>query len=168
MKDLKTLREEQLRIEGIAALDGVQKDAAKDWEDLLNYGEMLDLPLTLGQFVPCNAEGEPIEEPYEEGCKAKSNNCYGDPCVCKKYDEKVKAYEKAKEAVIFEGWSYVQTGETFYIENKHFGMDWYGNDGSIRLVARLSCGGFAVKCKTVSTINDLTEATKDNKIKLKQ
>ena len=56
-----------------------------------SYNEYIDYtaqPLELGQFIPCNSKGEPMEKPREED---------GEP-------GKKMEYQKALDKVLFEGW----------------------------------------------------------------
>lgn len=130
--------------------------------DVRAYINFLDTPLQLGHFVPTDSEGNVLEEPKAFEAVCKNWEAYH-PSVTRG----CIAYQAAKDAVLFEGWEYVQTGSTFYIQNKNWGIDWYGEKGSIRLFVRTAKSFGKQSNNIIETINDLAEATKDNPIKLK-
>lgn len=72
-------------------------DLMIDCDDYLKFAET---PLELGQFVPC-LEGNVLEEPkkYEDWRYGVPNELYSD-----KWLNECRAYQEAKERVIFEGW----------------------------------------------------------------
>lgn len=85
-----------------------------------NYANFLSQPLTLGMFVPCDEEGNVLEEPYNYSDWRKSNNFdrhnYDDV-------EILQQYQQAKEGVLFEGFEVKGKWELpfdydFAIENK--------------------------------------------------
>lgn len=65
------------------------------------YAQFLKTPLDLGMFVPCDENGNVLEEPIstyytpEFGIQKHPQECF---------EEDLNAYNKAKERVIFEGW----------------------------------------------------------------
>lgn len=61
---------------------------------LSDYKDFLKTPLTLGMFVPCDEEGNVLEEPI-----SSDPNSLSDPYFMKDLED----YQKAKERVIFEG-----------------------------------------------------------------
>lgn len=130
--------------------------------DVRAYINFLDTHLQLGHFVPTDSEGNVLEEPKAFEAVCKNWEAYH-PSVTRG----CIAYQAAKDAVLFEGWEYVQTGSTFYIQNKNWGIDWYGEKGSIRLFVRTAKSFGKQSNNIIETINDLAEATKDNPIKLK-
>ena len=67
------------------------------------YAELLKQPLTLGMFVPCDEDGNSLEEPKE------SNYNLGD-IHAGYYRKDLTKYQQAKERVLFEG---------FEIHNRH-------------------------------------------------
>lgn len=70
-----------------------------------NYAQFLKQPLELWMFVPCDENGNVLEEPKGEKC------CGGavDHCGCNgflQYDEEsIYCYQQAKERVLFEATS---------------------------------------------------------------
>ena len=89
-------------------LESISKFNTYESEDNLNsivkYANFLKQPLTLGMFVPCDEDGNVLEEPsnyqlYELGVAPN--------------DEQIKecgAYEKAKEKILFEGIEFITNG----------------------------------------------------------
>lgn len=64
-----------------------------------NFDKFCKQPLTLGTFVPCDEDGDVLEEP---------KNPKKSPLHFKKYDE----YVKAKECVLFEGFEVEKFGKS--------------------------------------------------------
>ena len=67
---------------------------------IVNYKNFLKQPLTLGMFVPCDEEGNVLEEPiypskFRTGVYPHSGG------VLKKYEIKLEQYQQAKERVLF-------------------------------------------------------------------
>lgn len=63
------------------------------------YANFLSQPLTLGQFIPCDEEGNVFSEPVKPHTYASEN---ADEYIAH-YRLKVAAYNAAKERVLFEG-----------------------------------------------------------------
>lgn len=72
---------------------------------IMKYAQFLKQALSLGKFVPCDEEGNVLEEP-------KGWSWFSiDPCRCEKCAKKYNIheldnYKKAKERVLFEGFYY--------------------------------------------------------------
>lgn len=62
---------------------------------IFNYAKFLKRPLKLGMFVPCDEDGDILEEPtdYEQRL----------PNMMTEYNDEVYRYKQAKENVLFEG-----------------------------------------------------------------
>lgn len=77
---------------------------------ILNYSDFLKQPLTLGMFVPCDFEGnvlEPINEEYPNNVE---------------YFEEIKAYDEAKDRVLFEGFKCIKWehgGDSYSVRKNH-------------------------------------------------
>lgn len=93
--------------------------AAKSLHQINEYAHFLSQPLTLGMFVPCDLDGNVLEEPKcmyiynTQRFECSSEEMY----QCRKYNE-------AKERVLFEGFEYdpVSSMELFMTEkliNEH-------------------------------------------------
>lgn len=80
---------------------------SSDFNRVLNYAQFLKQPLTLGMFVPCDEDGNVLEEPKEDDLNMswfEKTELYN----------KEKEYDKAKEKVLFDGFEYVsETKETW-------------------------------------------------------
>ena len=65
------------------------------YKDLVNYAKFLKQPLKLEMFVPCDEDGDILEEPeyYEQRL----------PNMMTEYNDEIYRYEQAKEKVLFEG-----------------------------------------------------------------
>lgn len=75
-------------------------------ETILKYAEFFKKPLTLEMFVPCDENGNVLEEPYFDG----ENDNY--------YNSAMDEFQKAKEKVLFEGFEVEPT------ENNQFQYLW--------------------------------------------
>lgn len=81
------------------------------------YAEFLKQPLKFGMFIPCDQEGDILNEPQFENYQEGQYHLFK--------DDKIN-YEKAKEKVLFEGWQYLREdivynhslGIQIYIKNK--------------------------------------------------
>lgn len=86
--------------------NGNKSDMVKDmlaieaiqWRLTGEYAKFLKQPLTLGMFVPCDDEGNVLEEPKQTylTCSFFEHQ---------QFFNKQKKYEKAKEKVLFEGFN---------------------------------------------------------------
>ena len=157
MKELLTLRNEQLRLE--IETHHLQ-DTEQDWSDLMKYGEFLDGTVQLCDFIPCK-DGKPLEKPEQNT-----------PLESAQYRMLLHDYQQAQDAVIFEGWEYVQTGETFYIKNDNWGIDWYGgekpNDFELRLFPTKDKTFGTMISRNIKTYSDLASATQGNPLKMRK
>lgn len=167
MKDLKTLSEYVDTVYGWGAYVAY----SSCYHAIKHHNEFLKTPLHLGQFVPCNAEGEPMEEPkpFLFACSFENElDCSSELelCACDNMRKYIKAYEKAKEAVIFEGWEVVEPEEfeTIKIATTELEIRFTKTSNSVRTKA--NSGNWRIY-EYITTINDLAEATTDKKIKLK-
>ena len=87
------------------------------YKDLVNYANFLKQPLKLEMFVPCDEDGDILEEPtnYE---KRLLN-------MMTEYNDEVYRYKQAKEKVLFEGFKVIkQDNITITIEYDHFQLDY--------------------------------------------
>ena len=68
------------------------------YKDIVSYAHFLKKPLKLGYFIPCDEEGDILEEPtnYE---KRLLN-------MMTEYNDEVYTYYQAKAKVLFEGFEY--------------------------------------------------------------
>ena len=76
---------------------------------ITNYARFLKQPLKLEMFVPCNEDGNVLEDIIGNG-------------MVDNYSEKVKQYQQAKERVLFEGFTYFKDKEedSFLVRNSFF------------------------------------------------
>lgn len=73
-----------------------------------NYAKFLKQPLTLSMFIPCDEEGNVLEEPIYNGVDEQY------------YGVQIEKYQKAKESVIFDGCEFVKEDENSW-KIKHNG-----------------------------------------------
>ena len=65
----------------------------REYRSLRNkYDSFLEQPLTLGMFIPCDDDGNFLEEPKHEPFQDRQ-----------KFDDKCIEYQQVKERVLFEG-----------------------------------------------------------------
>lgn len=77
-----------------------EKNQSKLIHRVVNYAQFLKQPLTLGMFVPCDEEGNILEEPIIS--EHLLDRPGGSPIKSKNTPE-AYYYRKAKERVLFEG-----------------------------------------------------------------
>lgn len=91
-----------------------------------NYATFLKQPLTLGMFVPCDENGNVLEEPDYDGFEVDINESYfgGETDIeIEKYELK---YQKAKEKVLFNGdWEISNYKKWVLIESKKRSFSFY-------------------------------------------
>ena len=77
----------------------------KQRDSIVKYANFLKQPLKLEMFVPCDEDGDILDEPmdYEQRL----------PNMMTEYDDEVYRYKQAKEKVLFEGFE-VQYGYLTY------------------------------------------------------
>ena len=81
----------------------------------LNYANFLKQPLTLGMFVPCDDDGNVLEEPDRWDDYVKAPESFDG----NKEWYNLYAYEQAKERVLFEGFSLqYQSSYTIVVDNE--------------------------------------------------
>ena len=70
------------------------------YKDLVNYAKFIKQPLKLEMFVPCDEDGEILDEPrdYEQRL----------PNMMTEYNDEIYRYKQAKEKVLFEGFEVVR------------------------------------------------------------
>jgi len=93
-------------------------DRGKMLDEIGLYAEFLKQPLKLEMFVPCDDEGNVLEEPIY-------TTNHSDECYCRRCEEETKRcsdlqdqYKKAKEKVLFEfdgGLTLLRNKENFFI-----------------------------------------------------
>ena len=66
--------------------------------NVTNYANFLNQPLELGMFVPCDDNGNVLEDIIGNG-------------MIHNYSEKVKQYEQAKDKVLFDGFDIYSNGD---------------------------------------------------------
>lgn len=85
---------------------------------------------SLNRFVPCDLEGNVLEEP-----KLNTHNIHGEP----NYDSHVETeqYQQAKDRVLFEGWRVIYKSKNLIkISSKENTLVWYKSNG--HFVTKLS------------------------------
>ena len=89
----------------------------------INYSNFLKTPLKLEMFVPCDEDGNFLEEPGQFQEWLKSDHYFNaSESVC----HQCRIYKKAKEKVIFEGFEIEYTKEDtpcFFLYNEKIGCN---------------------------------------------
>ena len=70
----------------------------KSWREIRlyqirDYAQLLQVPLSLGQFIPCDSKGNPIEKPEHKNPGHSTFEMH-----------QVQEYQEAVDSCIFEGW----------------------------------------------------------------
>ena len=82
------------------------ENKCQGFDKIINYAKFLKQPLKLEMFVPCDEDGEILDEPkdYEQGL----------PNMMTEYNDEIYRYKQAKEKVLFEGIELIsETDETW-------------------------------------------------------
>ena len=96
-----------------------------DTERVVLFGGYINFTaqtLNLGQFIPTNSKGEPMEKPKLPG------DSIMEEISREKYPERLREYQEAVDKVMFEGWEWKESpdcGKTLYD-----GEYWYA-DGAL-------------------------------------
>lgn len=96
-----------------------------------NYAKFLKQPLKLEMFVPCDEDGNILEEPNIDHSKYYTiqNNGYLDRVM---FNDDVEIYEQAKEKVLFEGFEIVNTRAKGRVEVRLIGANVSGSSDTIQ------------------------------------
>lgn len=92
------------------------------------YAKFISQPLTLGMFVPCDEDGNVLEEPKQPDKSDIWNDSALDSQTWANYQYQKDKYNEAKERVLFEGFKIVD--KTFNENTYHYitspnGMNYY-------------------------------------------
>ncbi len=145
--------------------------------EMFRTKHILDQPVTLSLFIPCE-NGKPLEKPinYKE-CGIQTQIACSqelEPCECAALGKYKERYQKACEAVLFEGWELVSNDlynsgvRVVEIKNKDWQIQFYyggSYEGTISLMQDVPR---PLPENDKPLLNDLAEATTENPIKLKQ
>lgn len=110
------------------------------------YAEFLQQPLELWMFVPCDEDGNVLEEPIED------NYNLGD-IYAGYYRRDLYKYQQAKERVLFEGFEIVRSGKTININNNIF---YVVSNGENEVTFHIGLYIFSKGVDFTKTIEDLT------------
>ena len=84
---------------------------------IYNYAQFLKQSLNIGIFVPCDEDGNVLEEPIFH--EPNNENEIGN------YEKLIEEYYEAKEKVLFEGFEIIHEDKvTITIECNHFQLDY--------------------------------------------
>ena len=99
------------------------KEFEKRMKSVVDYANFLKQPLTLGMFIPCDKEGNVLEEP---DCK---EDYYRDANgLAYNYFEDRKKWLEAKERVLFEGFEIIKSKHKGKrIKKEHIEMAFYND-----------------------------------------
>ena len=92
---------------------------------ILNYATFLKQPLKLEMFVPCDEDGDILEEPTNYETRLLN--------MMTEYNDEVYTYNKAKEKVLFELNSPVAVETMNYHISRNRNIEYLANFGSIKL-----------------------------------
>jgi len=110
------------------------------FERILKYAKFLKQTLTLSMFVPCDDDGNVLEEPKTPHTFSSENS---DDYI-KKWEKELEQYQQAKERVIFDGYKVIKFEDYYIIYDSHGRETWVSWN----------------KSKTIeSLINEITEVT---------
>lgn len=105
-----------------------QWDDVDRYHKIVKYANFLKQPLTLGMFVPCDEDGNVLEEPKLVPVKE-----YIDREPDEDYVPDLEQYQQAKDRVMFEGeWKHS-------VDDRYTYMNWCRNDKKDITVHMHSC-----------------------------
>jgi hypothetical protein len=116
------------------------KKIAKELDSINEYADFITRPLTLSQFVACK-DGVPMEKPKKEDFHLEvTREQGGENEVTTEFredyfNEAIEEYQKAVDAVIFEGWDRdtERSIMDFHIPNNHTIESFINNGGKLKL-----------------------------------
>lgn len=136
-----------------------------DFMIIILLNRLSKIKLTLSQFVPCGADGKPLE-PFVSSCSIKKQGycCEAmEPCEC---GALATQYDNAQKNVIFEGWEVV--------DSCNDDLDIIIRSGDLYIFFYVNINGVIVKFGApnkksfnIKTLADLAAATISNPIKFK-
>ena len=80
------------------------------FDKIINYAKFVKQPLKLEMFVPCDEEGDILEEPTDYELRL--------PNMMTEYNDEVYRYKQAKEKVLFEGIEFRTNGGVNFLTIK--------------------------------------------------
>lgn len=87
---------------------GYETPVHQKYNRICNFAKFLNQPLTLGMFVPCDEDGNPLEEPTEK-LMNEFGGAFSTNEEQNQLDDLIQEYQAAKERVIFEGFEVTLT-----------------------------------------------------------
>ena len=121
-------------------------------DECLLYANFLKQPLTLGMFIPCDENGNVLEDP--EFHEPNNENEIGD------YDELRYQYQEAKSKVIFEGFVFTES-QKFSVNNRvELSVSPYGLKNERLQLTKLQNGSYHTWFQ-LFTIEDLIQCNLD-------
>jgi len=120
---------------------------------IAGYSDFIKQPLNLSMFVPTDADGKPLSAPDMDN----------DEQTGYEYEQELKAYQAAKDKVIFEGWEWSEWDNQ--IVSKHYTITFSTN--RIFLDENVGDNQFVGRVLNSPTYAQLAEATTENPLKLK-
>jgi len=123
-------------------------------DDIGNYAKFLSQPLKLSMFVPCDSNGNLLEEPRMEFYDSMTGwNFLED---ARNYQDKLEAYNKSKSNVLFEGFEVTYKGIMLItLEIDVFSISFHENtaEDTYKTIEDLSKYGLTLTENAVKTIN---------------
>lgn len=90
----------EIKLEKLISLIGFVLIHEPSRQQILNYANFLNTQLKLGYFIPCDSEGNVLEEPISE---YEPVNFWNEGVIDEKHNDLIGEYEEAKKRVLFEG-----------------------------------------------------------------
>lgn len=124
----------------VQSLSHQLQNRADRFEKIVKYAQFLKQPLTLGMFVPCDADGNVLED-IETGENLKFHPLTpGDEATEYWIDYKIrkKEYQEAKERVLFEGFelmpNHLNKTTLIHKEYKNFAIELWAKNCKYKTV----------------------------------
>ena len=116
------------------------ENKCQGFDKIINYAKFLKQPLKLEMFVPCDEDGDILEEPedYEQRL----------PNMMTEYNDEIYRYEQSKEKVLFEGFELVR-----FIDKEN--PCYVVSNGKNEVTFHIGLYNFSKGVKFAKTIEDL-------------
>ena len=112
----------------------------KQRNSIVNYAQFLKQPLNIGMFVPCDEDGDILDEP--EDYELRLTN------MMTEYNDEVYRHKQAKEKVLFEGFELVR-----FIEKEN--PCYVVSNGENEVTFHIGLYNFSKGVRFANTIEDL-------------
>ncbi|HUV71883.1 MAG TPA: hypothetical protein VMW25_02650 [Clostridia bacterium] len=156
LEQIETLKTLEVLVSEVDVYVNQSKNYVRGYGIVSEWNEFLKETVKLSDFVPCGSDGLPLEEIKDLPKNIQIENLE----QVEKY-HKFHIYQKAKQAVIFEGWE-VES------HDKHDGWMTLKNGLHTLVFDLMPCNDVWICDLEVNTYSDLAKATINNPLKFRK